>query len=179
MTLKKNTSNQTSFANPVQGLEQVLQQQLELYSDYMTHLNADVNLMSKLHIDELEKNNKAKTTLLLKIQTMDQARQNLVKQIAKANNLKEEQITIEDICKTLSTETSQRLLQLRTKLQNLIQELKLVQANASNLANASLVWINSSMSTLKQLLTPSATYNPQGQVGEPGMFSGRTVERQV
>ncbi|MBN8554907.1 MAG: flagellar export chaperone FlgN [Deltaproteobacteria bacterium] len=172
-------SKVTITENQIADLEQVLKQQLELYATYLTHLKADAELMAHLKIDELEKNNKAKTTLLLKIEAMDQARKNFVKQIARNLEIKEDQVTIAEICKNLSTTAAQKLLDLKAKLHTLIAELKMVQENTSNLANASLIWITGSMSTLKQLLTPTALYNPQGQVSQTGMFSGRNVERQA
>lgn len=173
------TSMTPESLDPVKALEQVLRQQIEMYEQYEGHLRADQELMSKLKIAELEQNNKMKNTLVLKLQAMDQARQALVKQVAAQYKISEEVVTIRDICKVLSTEVSDRLLALRERLLTIMQSLKGLQEQTTTLANASMQWVNGSMATLKKLLTPTGTYNIQGQVDHPSVFSGRNVERRA
>lgn len=163
----------------IEALEKVLTEEIELYKNYISLVESDKERMSQLNIDELEKNNKAKGTVLLKIQTVDQARQNLVKQIADVHKISVEKITIEDICRVISSGEAHRLKTLRAKLVGAIEYLKKVQDETTALATASLGWINGSMETLKRLLTPSGTYGPQGKVGRPNVFSGRMVEKEV
>lgn len=166
-------------SNPVKALEEVLRQQIDLYEQYENHLRADQDLMAKLKITELEQNNKMKNTLVLKLQAMDQARQTLVKQVAVYYKISEEVVTIKDICKVLSTDVSDRLLALRDRLHAIMISLKHLQEQTTTLANSSLQWVNGSMIALKKLLTPNSTYNIQGQVDHPTLFSGRNVEKRV
>lgn len=163
--------------DPVHALERVLESQVELYEQYGLHIQADRELMSRLKVSELEQNNKIKNTLLLKLQAMDQARQSLVKRIAADHKISEEVVTIKDICRVLSGEMSERLLSVRDRLQASIEKLKELQDENTQLASASLSWINGSMATLKRLLTPVGTYNLQGQVDHPSTFAGRNVEK--
>src|SRR5690606_12809993 len=126
-------------------------------------LQQDADLMSKLNIEELEKSNKAKDTVLLKIRAVDQARHLLVKQIAAKHQLPVEQVKLTDLCKYSSPNQSERLLKLRTRLFDIIGELRLIQEQTYCLATTSLKWINGSMSSLKGLFTPASTYSSQGQ----------------
>jgi flagellar biosynthesis/type III secretory pathway chaperone len=166
-------------SNPIEALEKVLLSELEMYEQFAAYVRNDTELMSKLQIDQLEQSNKAKNTLLLKIQTLDQARQNLVRQIATQLQIPEDKVRIAEICKVVGGHSSKRLSQIRERLHSTIENLKEVQGQTSLLANASLGWINGSLTALKGLLTPVGTYNFQGKVEANGMFSGRTVERQV
>jgi len=165
--------------NPTDGLERVLAEQLKLYEQYAECLKSDREYMAKLKVEELEKNNKLKNTLLLKVQAMDEARKAYVKQIALEKQIPEENVKIADLCRVLSPDVSARLQNIRDRLQAAIHSLKKVQTETTLLAHSSLAWINSSMATLKSLLTPTGTYNLQGKVDHPHVFAGRVVERQA
>src|SRR5690606_7627244 len=93
----------------VTQLEDVLQEQLGLYIKYTDHLKADRELMTKLNVGELEHNNKVKSTLLLKLQAMDQARQNLVRQVSKELGIPEGKVKLDDICSKLGSAKSLKL----------------------------------------------------------------------
>jgi len=165
--------------NTVEELTKVLRQEIQIYRDYATSLGGDQDLMSKLNIDELEKSNKAKGTMLLKLKALDQARQNLVRKFAVANAMPEDQIKISDICEKVGAKEAEVLRGLRDELQMLIAQMKEVQHSTAALANASLGWINSSMATLHRMLSPTGTYNGQGKVDRDAHFTGRVVEKQV
>lgn len=165
--------------NTVTELEQVLAQEVELYRQYAASLKSDAELMTKLKIDELEKSNKSKNTLLLKIKAVDQARQNLVRQFAVAHGMPEDQIRIVNICEKVSSEEGKRLKSLADQLTIIVAELKTVHSNTAALANASLGWVNSSIATLHRLLSPTGTYNLQGKVERESHFTGRVVEKSV
>lgn len=162
-----------------QSLERVLQEQLALYEKYLELSTQDSALIAALKIDDLEKNNKLKTTIVLKLQVMDEARRNVVKQIASAFGLKEERIKIEDLCRVLSNNEGARLVELRQKLKTVIEKAKEVQANTTALAHASLAWVNGSMATLSNLMGLSPTYNPQGKVTNSGSYGSRNVEKRA
>ncbi len=174
-----NTTQKQTTKNPVESLEGVLQEQLNLLTQYKDALAKDHAHIAKLELEELEKSNKAKTTLLLKIQAMDQARENFVKQTAELLKLKLERVRLDDICKVVTADAAKRLRSLKDDLTTTVDELKKLQEETQAMAGSSLTWINGSLQTLKNLLTPSATYNLQGQVDHPNMFAGRTVERRA
>ncbi len=163
----------------IQSLEKVLADQLEAYEAYARLVKEDEENMAHLRLDKLEHNNKLKATILLKIQIMDEARQNLVKQVAERFNLPKDKVRIADICRAIGGPVSHRLTELRTRLHTVINSLQDLQERTTLLANTSLSWINSSVNTLKGLLTPTGTYNTRGHIDKPGMFAGRTVEKQA
>lgn len=165
--------------NTVSEIEKVLAQEIEFFQQYLAALKLDNDLMSKLQINELEQNNKVKNTILLKLKAMDQARQNLVKQFAASNQIPETEVRILDICARATAEEAQRITALKDELQRITAEIHEVQGKTAALAQASLNWVNSSISTLKKMLTPAATYNLQGKVGNDEVFAGRVVEKQV
>src|SRR5688500_12265953 len=113
--------------SPVDGLEKVLLEQLNLYCQYRDLLKADGALMTALKIDELEKNNKAKSTILLKIQAMDQARESWVGKVADLYKLTREKVRLSDICAAAGGDVAKRLNTLRDALQNTMSELKVIQ----------------------------------------------------
>lgn len=165
--------------NAPEELEKVLLEEIQLYEKFTEHLESDESFMSKLQIDDIEASNKAKATLLLKIQALDEARQNLVKQIAQEKGLAEENIKLADICEKLAKPQSDRLMKLRERLQSVIRNLQELQNNTYSLVRSSLSWIEGSMETLKRLLTPVATYNYRGKVEDPQAFSGKVVENKI
>ena len=165
--------------NAVTEMERVLSQEIELFRSYLVALNLDNELMAKLKINELEENNKAKNTILLKLRAMDQARQNLVKQFALTHGISESDVRIVDMCERATPEEAKRLSELKEELQKITSEIRIVQGKTAALANASLGWVNSSIATLKKMLTPVVTYNLQGKMGGDDVFSGRVVEKRV
>jgi len=172
-------TNELREKNPVAELEAVLRQEIKLYEDYATHLKDDIERMIKLDIEDLERSNKVKNTLLLKLQAVDQARQQLVQQIAKEKKIQEENIRIHHICGVVTEEEGKRLEELRDRLQAAMKAIKNLQEETSLLAKSSLGWINGSMASLKRLLTPEGTYNFQGQIGNSAAFAGRVVEKEA
>jgi len=172
-------SGQGRQRNTVEELEKVLQQEIELYRTYAATLSKDSDLMATLKVEELEKSNKVKNTLLLKLKALDQARQNLVRQFAVAHQMSEENIRIADICERVSSAEAMRLKTLRDELQSIILELKGIQHSTISLAQTSLNWVNSTISSLHRLLSPTGTYNLQGKVARDEHFTGRVVVKQI
>ncbi len=165
--------------NTVTELEKVLAQEIDLYRKYSKTLNDDIQWMTKLNVEELEKNNKAKNTLLLKIKALDQARLNLIKKFAIQHGIAEDKIRLTDICEKVTPAEGKRLKVLKDELHAIVTELQQAQIGTAHLAQASLNWVNSSIATLHRLLSPTGTYNPQGKVDRETHFTGRVVEKQV
>ncbi|PIR21637.1 MAG: hypothetical protein COV44_11970 [Deltaproteobacteria bacterium CG11_big_fil_rev_8_21_14_0_20_45_16] len=165
--------------NSIQELRDVLLTEIALYEQYASQLEGDSQLMAELKTDDLESSNKAKATILLKIQAVEQARQQVVKRIAEEKGIQEEKVKITDICATVGETESSMLMQLREKLQMAIHRIRKMQQEAGYIVRASLQWIDGSMSTLKNLLTPVGTYNASGRVDHPGSFAGRVVENKA
>jgi hypothetical protein len=135
--------------------------------------------MMKLKIDELELSNKAKATLLLKIQTLEQARSGLVTKVATEKGITEERIRLQDICRSLSSTDSQMIMGLRTRLITIIEAIKILQNECAAFVGSSLTWIDGSMRQLRNLLSPGGTYNAQGRVGGQQAFSGHVLENKA
>jgi|GEM_PF-7093524 len=169
----------TPSKNMIDELKGVLTQEIQLYENYARHLEGDTDLMIRLQTEELEASNKAKATILLKIQVVEQARQQLVVQIASETGMAQESIRITDLCKLLQEDDERILLELREKLQKVIAHIREIQDSATHLVKASLTWIDGSISNLKRLLTPSGVYNARGRVDRPDTFSGRVVENKA
>ncbi len=162
-----------------QELAKVLSEEIALYEKYHAHLKSDQDLMTKLLIDELETSNKAKATILLKIQALETARAQLVTKVAREKGIPEEGIRVQDICKTLSAEESKMIMELRTRLLSTIESIRELQNECQAFVSSSLTWIDGSMRQLRNLLSPAGTYNAQGRVGAPGAFSGQVVEHKA
>lgn len=165
--------------NPVASLEQVLGQEIALYDEFSTHLTEDTKAMIKLDLQTLEKNNKAKNTLILRIRATDQARQNLVAQIAGMHSIQGEKIRIQDICTALSLRQSEKLMALRDKLLSVRDRIRDIQEENKLLANSSLAWINGSMAALNEMLDPAQVYDGQGKVSPKNTYAGKRVVKQV
>lgn len=162
-----------------QELANVLTEEISLYEKYFEHLKADQVLMMKLMIDELEVSNKAKATILLKIQTLEQARAQLVTKVAREKGIPEEGIRVQDICKTLTAAESTLINKLRTRLIETIEAIKTLQNECQAFVASSLTWIDGSMRHLRNLLNPNGTYNARGRVGGPQNFAGVVLENKV
>lgn len=163
----------------ISELARVLLEEIHLYEKYAELIKGDSERMTLLKVDELEESNKAKATLLLKIQTVEQARQKLVAKISEEKKITQETVSVSHICEHLNANDSLQLQQLRDRLQTVIQEIREVQEEASYLVRSSLTWIDGSMSNLKRILTPSGIYDARGKVGNKSTFSGRVVENKA
>lgn len=166
-------------AKNVADLERVLQEELKLYEAYALSLKKDMEYMAQLKIDALEQANKEKNTLLLKIQTLDQARQNLVHQLGIELGLPTDQIRVTDLCEKISKEDGERLLRIRNRLHEVVRQIQAEGERAQMLANGSLSWMNSAVTKLQSLLTPHSTYSAVGKVDGHQTFVGRMVVKQV
>lgn len=164
---------------PVESLEQVLREEVELYEKFASYLQRDQELMVKLQIEELEAANKAKDTLLLKIQALEQARRTYVRRLADSMNLNEEKVRLKDLIGRIPAAEGQRLESLRQRLMAATENLRKLQDATTSLANSSISWINGSMASLRRILTPNETYGPQGRVDVNSIFSGRNVEKRA
>lgn len=162
-----------------ENLANVLSDEIALYEKYRDQLKNDQTLMTSLKIEELEESNKAKATLLLKIQTLDQARHQLVTQIAKERGLAEEKVRVRDICEKLSRDESQMIMNLRSRLISTIESIRSIQEEAQVFVQSSLTWMDGSMRQLRNLLSPAGVYNAQGRVGKPQNFSGHVLENKA
>lgn len=166
--------------NPnISELARVLSEEVSLYEKYKEILAQDQEAMGRLKVEILEANNKTKATILLKIQTLEQARGTLVSRIAKEKGIAEEGIRIHDLCKQMSREESSYLMQLRNRLLEIVDEIRKIQFESKAIVQSSLTWIDGSMRQLRNLLSPSGTYNARGKVGSPNNFSGHVVENKA
>lgn len=164
------------FQISMTDLEKALREEISLYETFAELLESDMDLMSTLKIEELERSNKAKATVLLKIQNVEEARKILVAKMAAQKSLNVESVRLTDICKTLDPKDSQKLLALREKLLAVIFKIRGIESEAHQLTRSSLAWIEGSMATLRRLLSPSGVYNQRGRVDSSSSFSGRVVE---
>lgn len=158
-------------------LQDVLAEEISLYEKYRDQLQMDTDFMVKLNLESLEQSNKIKNTLLLKIQTTDQARQNVVKQLAAQHDIQGDKIHIKEICEHLSVDESGRLMNLKEKLCEVRDSIQELREENQLLANSSLAWINGSMSSLHQILSPGQVYNGRGKVDAKSAYAGRKVEK--
>jgi len=163
----------------IKDLKEVLRQEIQLYLQYADILSGDSDLMVQLKVQDLEETNKQKATVLLKIQAVEQARQQLVRKIAEEKQMKTEKVKITDLCQSLNPTDKQALLGLRDELTGVILRIKQMQEEATALVRSSLCWIDGSMANLQSLLTPAGTYNARGKVGNPSAFAGHTVENKA
>lgn len=163
----------------VTELAQVLLHEIELYESYYTYLQGDTERMVQLKVEELEQSNKAKATILLKIQAAEQGRQKLVDKIVTEKSIAKENVRIHDICETLNTSDREQLFALREKLTAIVQKIRKLQEEASYLVRSSLTWIDGSMASLKQILTPTGVYDARGKVDKPGMYAGHVLENKI
>jgi hypothetical protein len=173
--MKQHNDFQISIAD----LERALHEEIHLYEDFAERLAADVDLMSNLKIEDLEKSNKSKATILLKIQSVEEARKILVSKIAQQKGLSSESVRLTDICQTLDAKDSKKLLSLREKLLAVIFRIREIESEAHQLTRSSLTWIEGSMATLRRLLSPTGVYNQKGRIDSLSKFSGRVVENKA
>ena len=162
-----------------QELADVLMQEIEHYETYLEYLAGDEERMVTLRTEELEESNKAKATLLMKIQTMEQARKKIVEKISTEKNIAADQVKLRDLCKHLKVDDGEILLSLRERLIAVVEKIRKVQLEASYLVASSLTWVDGSMATLKQMLMPTGVYNNTGKVNDKSAFSGRVVENKA
>lgn len=172
-------STRKLLKNTTDELEKVLKQEIELYTNYADALIKDTEFMSALKVEDLEKNNKHKNTILLKMKALDQARQNLIRQFAASKALNVQEVKLLDVCAHMDKVEADRLKKLREELQTVVSRLQKVQHQTATLAQTSLGWVNSTIATLQKMLSPAGTYNLQGKIGQEGTFAGRVVERQA
>lgn len=177
--MTKSDQKQKKTSISVSELEKVLLGEINLYEKYAALLESDTQYMMFLKIDELEESNKAKATLLLKIQNIEEARQRLVSQVANERGIKSENIKISDLCQNLSSQEAERLVTMRDRLLQVIVRIKDIQSDTAQFVQSSLTWIEGSMATLRRLLSPNSTYNNRGKVDQASTFAGRVVENKV
>lgn len=169
----------TAMNKPAQDLEVVLKEEIRLYEKYGEFLKGDSDRMTQLNVEELEASNKAKETIVLKVQALEQVRQQLVFKLAKEKGISSEKVRLKDLCDHIETDQSQKLMNLRSELVAFVENLKVNQRQTATLAKSSMHWIEGAMGTLKNLLSPSGTYDARGNVGKSKLFAGHVVENKA
>lgn len=161
----------------MQSLHDILGEEIRLYERYLELSHRDKPLMMALKLDELEASNKEKATIILKLQIADKSRKQITRQVAQAKGLGENRVTIKEICLQMDPEEARPVLTLKERLNKVITQVKEVNDVNTLFAHNSLRWMNTSLTYLKDFITPSI-YSERGKVVE-GIMNGRVIERSV
>lgn len=160
-------------------LNQMLEDLVRVYRHLLQVVRKEKQILVAVNLDDLNENNKSKEAMLVKIQDIELARQEVANQLAKKLNIAGPFPKLKDFAQALGSAESERLLSYQSVLELLFKRVQEINKENEVLVNAALKNINGAMTEIKGTLADKPTYKNQGQLNEGVGLPGQLVRKQV
>lgn len=147
----------------VTNLFNTLQKELDIYKGLFSLLKREEKLLTHISLDEFSDCLKAKEILILKMHTLEECRIQLTKTLAEKLRLPLKEITLSYLSHAMEEPFSSAFRSLKASFSSLVSDIKSVNKMNSQLLQHYLHIIQSSLSVLNGLVSPSPTYLDTGE----------------
>lgn len=165
-----------SLTKHITDLSDILTYNVELYDEMAEHLEQERKAFKSHSIGNLNENLKRKETIVLKIRTLEETRQRVLKLLAKVVKIDRGELTLTKLIELASDPLKERLISIHRKLKAAIE-----RTNELNYYNRGLIEklmrINyDAAAYLQNLIEPEETYARSG-ISPVAIKSGRVVKQ--
>jgi len=150
----------------IDKLIDILEQENRIYSDILNISKNKTDIIVKGKVSDLENIVKLEQSYVIRIDKLENERQETVEKLARELELDEEDINISGIIKKLDQENAQRLNACRESIMNTLEELKSLNELNSKLIKNSLEYIDFSINLLASADSPVNNYSNSGKVND-------------
>lgn len=160
-------------------LDQSLDDLIKVYRSLLNTIRNEKEILISSNLEELEKSNKSKETILLKVRKMDEARQKVTKELAESEGLDPEVTRLLDFAKHFGGEEGDRLRKLHSVLDLLLTRIQEINQNNEVLVKVALDNVTGGISNIRDSLSENKVYKKGGAVQSTPAESGQLVRRQI
>ncbi len=143
-------------------LMKTLEDEIALFGELYVSLQLEHELLVKLSMDALKKNNEERDHLLVKAGLLNDVRTAMVSKIASYYELDDNDISLSNLISCADEKHRDQLLECRSVLRSLLH--KIIESNEKNmtLINSSVQYTRKSLEFLRDIMTPAPTYGETG-----------------
>lgn len=158
----------------------VLEDQSDLHQSLISVLRDEKSAIVGSKLFELNKANKEKESLILKIKKLEEKRLDLVSTQANSLDDESDDLTLEKLCKVTNEPYSSRLNHCRENIMSSISKMKELNDGNKILLTNSIKFIRGSLTLFNNLMTSrsNAVYYPSGKI-ENRDHSGRVFSEEI
>lgn len=150
----------------IDKLIDILEQENRIYSDILNISKNKTDIIVKGKVSDLENIVKLEQSYVIRIDKLENERQETVEKLARELELDEEDINISGIIKKLDRENAQRLNACRESIMHTLEELKSLNELNSKLIKNSLEYIDFSINLLASADSAVNNYSNSGKVND-------------
>jgi flagellar biosynthesis/type III secretory pathway chaperone len=158
----------------------VLEDQSDLHQSLISVLRDEKAAIVGSKLFELNKANKEKETLILKIKKLEDKRSDLASSLTNSLDDESDDLTLEKLCKITNEPYSSRLNHCRENIMSAISKVKELNDGNKILLTNSIKFIRGSLTLFNNLMTSrsNAVYYPSGKI-ENRDHSGRVFSEEI
>ncbi len=156
-----------------------LENLVKVYRALLDVVRREKEILVASKLDELNENNKAKDTLLIRIRSLENQRLKCATDLAKHVGADTEQPRLLDIANHCDPRWSDRLRNMHSVLDLLIKRVADVNKQNEELVQAALSNITGAMEAIRDGLKPKPVYGRQGAVASSSVDGGQLVRKEV
>ncbi len=165
-----------SLTRHISEMADILSRNIELYEQMAEQLDKERHDFVSHSVENLNENLKRKEAIVLKLRTLEETRQGVVRSVAKVVEVDKKELTLLKLIELATGPLKKRLTALRQKLKEVIEK-----TNELNYFNRGLIErlmkLNyAAAERLQNLIEPEDTYVRHGKAGS-NLKSGRIVEQ--
>jgi flagellar biosynthesis/type III secretory pathway chaperone len=168
-------TNEVLYTNLVENLENLVKVHRALLD--VVRREKEILIASKL--DDLNENNKAKDTMLVKIRSLENQRAKQARDLAQAVGADTENPRLLDIAIHCDPKWQDRLRNIHSVLELLLRRVSEVNKSNEELVQAALKNITGAMDSIREGLKPKPTYGQKGQFAQAKNDAGHLVKREA
>ena len=157
------------MASLIEDLMATLATQKENYEQLLILSEEKINLITKQDIDTLQKITAAESTIIGRNQRLDQKREECVKNIGVVLNRNPKELTLTEIASILpNKEESDKVIELRDQLYDILQALKIKNDQNQKLLESSLDYIDFSINLIRHGMEGDGYLSQTGEIIQDG-----------
>ncbi len=168
----KNSTSHDSLANAAGGSRDVVYHELlanledlvKIYRSLLEVVRREKEILVESRLDELNENNKAKDTMLVRIRSLENSRTKLARDLAVVTNSDVDQPRLLELASNLPKEPGERLRNMHSVLELLVRRVSEVNRQNEELVQSALRSITGAMAAIKEGLAPKVTYGQKGEI---------------
>jgi flagellar biosynthesis/type III secretory pathway chaperone len=161
-----------------QNLIDVLEKQLELYTDSLDISRNKKDVLITGNIDSLKAFTKQEESLIFNLGKLEQKRQAIVREIGKQYGLSGKTLSLTAVSELADEESAQRLEALSEELVAVFQQMAPLTLTNTRLIEQALTFVNLNLNLLTTTTT-APTYAGQGNMVEPAGKTRLMVDRKI
>lgn len=141
-----------------------LEDLVKIYRSLLEVVRREKEILVESRLDELNENNKAKDTLLVRIRSLENSRTKLARDLAVLTSSDVDQPRLLELASNMPKDQGDRLRNMHSVLELLIRRVSEVNKTNEELVQSALRSITGAMEAIKDGLAPQTTYGQKGSM---------------